>query len=59
MEKGNNLIQPEEFVRLVTKKFGPLKGLPIDLVDMRAIEDFLMTNPYIRQADVFWDHPAD
>ena len=53
LEKGNNLIQPEEFVRMVGKKFGQLKGIPIDLVDMRAIEDFLMTNPYIRQADVY------
>lgn len=53
LEKGNNLILPEEFVSLVTKKFGPMKGLPIDMVDMRSIEEFLMTNPYVRQADVY------
>jgi cell division protein FtsQ len=53
LEKGNNLIQPEDFVRLVTKKFGALKGRPVQDVDMRAIEDFLLTNPYIRQADVY------
>lgn len=53
LEKGNNLIQPEEFVTMVTKKFGPMKGLPIDLVDMRRIEEYLQTNPYVRSADVF------
>lgn len=53
LEKGNNLIQPEEFVKLVTKKFGPMKGLQIQAVDMRAIENYLLTNPYIRQADVY------
>ncbi len=53
LEKGNNLIQPEEFVRLVNKKFGSLKGQPIRHVDMRGIEELLLTNPYIRQADVY------
>lgn len=53
LEKGNNLILPEEFVAMVTQKFGSLKGLPVDMVDMRGIEDYLMTNPYLRQADVF------
>jgi cell division protein FtsQ len=53
LDKGNNLIQPEEFERMVTKKFGSMKGLPIEIVDMRAIEDFLALNPYIRKADVF------
>lgn len=53
LEKGNNLIQPEDFVRLVTKKFGALKGLPVQDVNMREIEEFLLTNPYIRQADVY------
>lgn len=53
LEKGNNLIQPEDFVRMVAKKFGPMTGLPIDMVDMRSVEDFLLTNPYVKQADVF------
>ena len=53
LDKGNNLIQPEEFERLVAKKFGPMKGIPIDMVDMRAVEDFLELNPYLRQADVY------
>ena len=53
LDKGNNLIQPEEFERLVAKKFGPMKGIPIDMVDMRAVEDFLEQNPYLRQADVY------
>lgn len=53
LERGNNLILPEEFVSLVTKKFGPMTGLPIDMVDMRSIEEFLLTNPYVRQADVY------
>jgi cell division protein FtsQ len=53
LDKGNNLIQPEEFEKLVAKKFGPMKGLSIDMVDMRAIEDFLALNPYIRKADVY------
>jgi cell division protein FtsQ len=53
LDKGNNLIQPEEFEKLVTKKFGSMKGIPIEMVDMRAIEDFLAMNPYIRKADVF------
>lgn len=53
LDKGNNLIQPEEFERLVAKKFGPMKGIPIDMVDMRAVEDFLEANPYLRQADVY------
>lgn len=53
LEKGNNLILPEEFVSLVTKKFGPMTGLPIDMVDMRSIETYLQTNPYVRKADVY------
>ncbi len=53
LTKGNNLIQPEEFVNMVTTKFGPLEGLPIDMVDMRAIEDYLMTHTYIKKADVY------
>ncbi len=53
LEKGNNLILPEEFVSMVSKKFGPMTGLPIDMVDMRSVEDFLLTNPYVRQADVY------
>lgn len=53
LDKGNNLILPEEFVSMVTKKFGPMTGLPIDMVDMRGIEAFLLTNPYVRQADVY------
>lgn len=53
LDKGNNLILPEEFVTMVTQKFGPLKGLPVDMVDMRSIETYLMTNPYLKQADVF------
>src|SRR6186997_324145 len=53
LEKGNNLIQPESFEKLVLKKYGQLKGKPIHEVDMRSIEEFLLTNPYIRQADVY------
>jgi cell division protein FtsQ len=53
LDKGNNLIQPESFEKLVLKKYGQLKGKPIDQVDMRSIEAFLLTNPYIRDADVF------
>ncbi len=53
LDKGNNLIQPEEFVKMVAKKFGPMEGLPVDMVDMRSVEAFLLTNPYIRQADVY------
>jgi cell division protein FtsQ len=53
LDKGNNLIQPEEFVAMVVKKFGPMEGLPIDMVDMRGIEEYILTNPYIKQADVY------
>lgn len=53
LERGNNLILPEEYVGMVVKKFGPMEGLPIDMVDMRSIEDFLLTNPYVKQADVY------
>ena len=53
LEKGNNLIVPDEFVRMVTNKFGQMKGIPVDLVDMRGIETYLMTNPYVRKADVY------
>lgn len=53
LEKGNNLILPEEFVSMVAKKFGPMKGLPIDMVDMRSVEEYLLTNPYVRKADVY------
>jgi cell division protein FtsQ len=53
LEKGNNLILPEEFVSMVAKKFGPMKGLPVDMVDMRAVEAYLLTNPYVRNADVY------
>lgn len=53
LEEGNNLIQPEEFVSMVAKKFGPMTGLPIDMVDMRSVEAYLLTNPYVREADVY------
>lgn len=53
LEKGNNLILPEEFVDMVTQKFGPVTGLPVDLVEMRIVEEYLKTNPYIRDADVY------
>jgi len=53
LEKGNNLILPEEFVSMVAKKFGPMTGLPVDMVDMRAVEAYLLTNPYVRNADVY------
>ena len=53
LEEGNNLILPEDIVKTVVKKFGPLKELPIDLVDMRAIEQFLLTSPYVKEARVF------
>ncbi len=53
LEKGNNLILPEEFVEMVAKKFGPMTGLPVDLVDMREMEAYLKTNPYVRDADVY------
>ena len=53
LEKGNNLIVPDEFVAMVAKKFGPMKGLPIDMVDMRKMEEYVLTNPYIKQADVY------
>lgn len=53
LDKGNNLILPDDIIKTVVKKFGPLKGLPIDLVDMRAIEQFLSTSPYVKEASVF------
>src|SRR5688500_12620359 len=53
LDKGNNLILPEDIVKTVIKKFGPLAELPVDLVDMRAIEQFLLTSPYVREASVF------
>ncbi|MEO5907280.1 MAG: hypothetical protein ABIQ11_11175, partial [Saprospiraceae bacterium] len=53
LEEGNNLILPEDIVKTVVKKFGPLEELPIDLVDMRAIEQFLLTSPYVKEARVF------
>lgn len=53
LDKGNNLILPEDIVKTVVKKFGPLKGLPIDMVDMRSIEQFLATSPYVKEASVF------
>ena len=53
LEKGNNLILPEEYVEMVIKKFGPVTGLPVDMVDMRNIEDYLKTNPYVRDVDVY------
>ncbi len=53
LDKGNNLILPEEFVAAVLKKFGPVNGLPIDMVDMRTIEEYLKTNPYVRDANVY------
>jgi cell division protein FtsQ len=53
LDKGNNLILPEDIVKTVLKKFGPLEGIPIDLVDMRSIEEFLSTSPYVKEASVF------
>lgn len=53
LDKGNNLILPEDIVKTVVKKFGPLEKLPIDLVDMRGIEQFLSTSPYVKEARVF------
>jgi len=53
LDKGNNLILPDEIVKTVVKKFGPLERLPIDMVDMRSIEQFLSTSPYVKEASVF------
>ena len=53
LDKGNNLILPEDIVKTVVKKFGPLEGLPVDMVDMRGIEQFLSTSPYVQDAFVF------
>ncbi len=53
LDKGNNLILPEDIVKSVVKKFGPIEKLPIDLVDMRSIEQFLLTSPYVKEARVF------
>ena len=53
LDKGNNLILPEDIVKTVIKKFGPLEKLPIELVDMRSIEQFLLTSPYVKEASVF------
>ena len=53
LDKGNNLILPEEVEEMVVKKFGPIKGIPVDLVDMRGIEAYLKTNVYVRDADVY------
>lgn len=53
LDDGNNLILPEDIVKSVVKKFGPMENLPIDMVDMRGIETFLMTSPYVREARVF------
>ena len=44
LDKGNNLIQPESFEKLVLKKYGQLKGRPIHEVDMRGIEEFLLNH---------------
>ncbi len=53
LEKGNNLILPEDIVKSVIKKFGPLEKLPIDMVDMRSMEQFLLISPYVKEASVF------
>jgi cell division protein FtsQ len=53
LDKGNNLILPEDIVKNVEKKFGKLESIPIDLVDMRAIEEFLSTSPYVKEASVY------
>ena len=53
LDKGNNLILPDDIKKTVVKKFGPLQGVPIDQVDMRSIEEFLSTSPYVKQASVF------
>lgn len=53
LDKGNNLILPEDIVKTVVKKFGPLDKIPVDLVDMRSIEEFLLTSPYVKEARVF------
>lgn len=53
LDKGNNLILPEDIVKTVVKKFGPLEKLPIGMVDMRSIEQFLLTSPYVKEASVF------
>jgi cell division protein FtsQ len=53
LDKGNNLILPEDIVKTVVKKFGPLEKIPIEMVDMRSIEQFLSTSPYVKEARVF------
>lgn len=53
LEEGNNLILPEDIVANVVKKFGPLDKIPVELVDMRSIEDHLLTSPYVKEARVF------
>lgn len=53
LDKGNNLILPEDIVKAVEKKFGDLDSIRIDLVDMRSIEAYLLTSPYVKEAHVF------
>jgi cell division protein FtsQ len=53
LDKGNNLILPDDITKTVIKKFGPLKNIPVDMVDMRSIEQFLLTSPYVKEASVF------
>lgn len=53
LDNGNNLILPDDITRTVIKKFGPLKNLPVDMIDMRSIEQFLLTSPYVKEASVF------
>lgn len=52
-DETNTLILPDEIIGMVTKKFGPLKNLTPDMVDMRSIETYLTTHPYVRKAHVF------
>lgn len=52
-DETNTLILPEEVISMVTKKFGPMKDLTPDMIDMRSIETYLTTHPYVRDAEVF------
>lgn len=53
-DEGDNLIVPDEIIAMVTRKFGQLKQLPVESVDMRLIETYLRTHPYVREANVYF-----
>lgn len=47
------LITVEEATELLTEGFGPIKGTPVELLDLNMMEKRLLDNPYIFESQIY------